>query len=99
MKRLLLVITICVLLFIAASGAWYVLRLHNNNKPITHTPSSVTGSKKLNEKLGNIVMSAKQYCKTNRFNTQICFFADMSMESGKSRFFVYDMNKDSIMIG
>ena len=40
--------------------------------------------------------SIKEYAKANHFNTQYCFLVDMSIPSGKKRFFVYNINKDSI---
>jgi hypothetical protein len=32
----------------------------------------------------------------NKFNTQFCFLADMEIASGKQRFFVYDMKKNTV---
>lgn len=40
--------------------------------------------------------SLKEYAKANHFNTEYCFLVDMSIPSGKKRFFVYNMKKDSI---
>lgn len=37
-----------------------------------------------------------QYVKDNDFNTEYCFLVDMSIPSGKKRFFVYNIQKDSI---
>jgi hypothetical protein len=38
----------------------------------------------------------KEYAKANHFNTDYCFLVDMSLPSGKNRFFVYNIKKDSI---
>ncbi len=38
----------------------------------------------------------KNYAKANHFNTEYCFLVDMSIPSGKKRFFVYNMKKDSL---
>jgi len=37
-----------------------------------------------------------KYVKENDFNTEYCFLVDMSIPSGKKRFFVYNIRKDSI---
>ncbi len=39
---------------------------------------------------------AEQFVKKNDFNTEYCFLVDMSIPSGKKRFFVYNMQKDSV---
>ena len=36
------------------------------------------------------------YAKANHYNNRICFLVDMSIHSGKNRFFVYNMQKDNI---
>src|SRR5215204_2326337 len=37
------------------------------------------------------------FIKKNHFNSQLCFFVDMSISSGKNRFFVYDLAGDSVL--
>ena len=39
---------------------------------------------------------AEAFVKKNDFNTEYCFMVDMSIPSGKKRFFVYNMQKDSV---
>jgi hypothetical protein len=43
-------------------------------------------------------MGLKKYLKANNFNTTHCFLIDMNIESGKKRFFVYNLLKDSVEI-
>src|SRR6202012_152012 len=38
----------------------------------------------------------KGYLEKNNFNTDYCFMIDMSIAPGKKRFFIFDLNKDSI---
>ena len=38
----------------------------------------------------------KDYVAENNFNTEHCFLVDMSIPSGKNRFFIYNLKKDSI---
>jgi hypothetical protein len=37
------------------------------------------------------------YARQHGYNTNTCFLIDMSIESGKNRFFVFDLQKDSIL--
>lgn len=49
------------------------------------------------DKLQNYGNKAKLFCKQRGFNTVTCFLIDMSRPAGKNRFFVYDMQKDSVI--
>src|SRR5689334_8508305 len=40
--------------------------------------------------------SIKEYAMTNHYNTEYCFLIDMSIPSGKNRFFVYSLKKDEV---
>jgi hypothetical protein len=40
--------------------------------------------------------SIKQYAKVNNYSIDYCFLIDMSIPSGKKRFFVYNLKKDSV---
>jgi hypothetical protein len=42
------------------------------------------------------VNEAEQFVIANNFNEEYCFMVDMSIPSGKRRFFVYNLKKDSI---
>lgn len=48
------------------------------------------------DRLKQQAASIEGYAKANHFNTQYCFLVDMSIPSGKKRFFIYNMKKDSI---
>jgi hypothetical protein len=48
---------------------------------------------KLDVNAGQAMVFAQQ----NHFNTSICFMVDMRVESGKSRFFVYDLQKKQVL--
>ncbi len=39
----------------------------------------------------------KEYVTVNNFNTEYCFLADMSIPSGKNRFFIYNLKMDSLV--
>lgn len=47
-------------------------------------------------KLQSKAASAKAFVKQNHFDTSVCFLIDMSLPANHNRFFVYDLQKDSI---
>lgn len=49
------------------------------------------------EKLGKKANAAKEFANSRNYNQQVCFFIDMSLPSGQSRFFIYDLKKDSVI--
>lgn len=40
----------------------------------------------------------KRFVLAGGFNTSVCFLIDMNIASGKNRFFVYDLGKDSVVL-
>ncbi|MEI7734284.1 MAG: murein L,D-transpeptidase catalytic domain-containing protein [Ferruginibacter sp.] len=73
-------------------------------KPKFSKQATISSFKHFNETGSNkILLRLKQkaddlaiYAKAHGYNTEYCFMADMKIESGKSRFFVYNIKKDSI---
>ena len=43
------------------------------------------------------VMELKKYAAVHSFNTSVAFLVDMNIANGKKRFFVYDLQKDSLL--
>lgn len=82
---------VCLLL---ASAAWYYSK-YNPGK--THRTVKDISNKKLMTRLTGHARPLLAYAKQHGYNTQTCFLIDMSMESGKNRFFIYDLKKDSVM--
>lgn len=64
--------------------------LHLPKKEVTYTIEN-----KVKEKLEQKVIAAKKFVQQKNFNEAVCFFIDMSLPSGQSRFFLYDLKKDS----
>lgn len=52
---------------------------------------------KITERLALHAGDAKQFVKQHQFNKALCLFVDMSIESGKKRLFIYDLQKDSVV--
>ncbi len=48
------------------------------------------------EKLQSKAAEAAAFVNQRNYNNQVCFLLDMSLPSGQSRFFVYDLKKDTI---
>ena len=59
-----------------------------SNNPITN---------KTEEKLEQKAAAAKLFVQKKGYNENVCFLIDMSLASGQTRFFIYDMKKDSIL--
>lgn len=96
MRKLLSVTLLLLFIFVIASGGWYYskFRVAKNAKSATIAPSlDSVMEKKLNLHLSYLHerVAAKNY------NNTIAFVIDMHIESGKNRFFVVDLNNDSIM--
>lgn len=49
--------------------------------------------KRLSEK----ALEAKDFCKKNNMNTDFCFLIDLSIHSGKNRFYLYDLETKKII--
>ena len=45
-----------------------------------------------------MALPLKKYLAVNNYNSKICFLADMNLPSGRNRFFVYDLQKDSVIL-
>ena len=94
-------LTATVLLLLASISAiayflWY--------KPKFSSAAAKTAFKpKKDENAKNVLIRLKQkaedialYAKEHAYNSQYCFMVDMKIESGKKRFFVYNLKKDSV---
>lgn len=93
MKRILLIALITVLVFTLASAAWYYSKLHGS-KP--HTTATILEDDKLKQLLKEQAGNILPYAKKNNYNTGLCFLINMQIASGTNRFFVYDLQKDSV---
>jgi hypothetical protein len=65
----------------------------NNSTKKTEEPSAVK-----NAELMNIAFKANAFAAKNAFSTKYCFLIDMSIASGRNRFFVYDLENNSITL-
>ena len=66
----------------------------NNNRPFSFFPDPENEPNILPVKEKTLAL--QKYAADNGFNNDRCFLADMKISSGKKRFFVYNLKKDSI---
>ena len=50
----------------------------------------------INERLSKKVIEARAFCEKRKMNTAYCFFVDLSVHSGKNRFYIYDFKLNKI---
>jgi len=88
---------LCLALIGSLAFAWF-------SQPASFTKTkSGTGKnfkvldKKPFKKIKTKATEAKKFINANNYNNTFCFLVDMSMGSGQMRFFVYDLEKDSIL--
>lgn len=78
---------------------WFKPVLHKSSKSTT-----VISTKKLKDKSETILrlnkkaLLARDYIEAHDFNEEFCFLIDMRIASGEKRFFVYNLQEDSIEI-
>jgi hypothetical protein len=92
LSAMLLLITISI--SSAAYFLWYNPKFKATN---TFTPKKTTATNYvLLQRLQKKALEVFNYANTHNYNTKHCFLIDMKVESGKNRFFVYNIKKDSI---
>ena len=96
------VVTGSLLLTISAFGYffWYKPKFddHPKNQSFAFTGNNAKEKKETLLRIKRKATLAKAYDTNHDFNTEYCFLLDMRIASGKSRFFVYNLEKDSVEI-
>lgn len=77
---------------------WYKPKFRDNSseKGLSIPGNRTFDSKEVIPRLKLKAALAKEYVKKHSFNLTHCFLLDMKIPSGKNRFFVYDLKKDSV---
>lgn len=96
MRKFLAVILPLILIFLITSGSWYYSKFHTAKSAAlkTTTPSLDSISE---EKLIHHISFLKQRAVSKNYNADNAFVTDMSIESGKKRFFVIDLKNNSVI--
>jgi hypothetical protein len=69
---------------------------HKKNAASIKTPAAHAKEKSAFKKIRAKATEARDFAEDNGYNSSFCFLVDMSVASGKNRFFVYDFAKDTI---
>ena len=85
----------CAILIIAAS--WLALEKKNNSAHLPGKKTDPAFDKATTIKLKEKADIARSFVLRKEYNNKICFFIDMSLPSGKPRFFIYDLAADSLV--
>lgn len=85
----------CILLLIGIFGLSFACR-NNNEEPLINCSSKPVFS--YEEKLKSEITEIRRFLgKSPKYNSDIAFFLDMKIESGKSRFFIYDLKHSKLL--
>lgn len=96
MKKILLSILVVLGLGIVFIAYQYRTLFTKTTTKSLHEKTVITKDTLLLQKLKKQSKRLSIYAQVNNYNTSNCFLIDMSIHSGKNRFFVYNMQKDSI---
>lgn len=96
MKRIFFVTLALFITLLVLGSGWYLSKF----RPLPKT--SARHSKPLVNKALKLTLDtkgsdAKKFVKANGYNNKICFLVNMTIESGRNRFFVYDLQNDSVI--
>jgi hypothetical protein len=95
MKKLL---ALLIFMLIASSAFYYFLPSYSKySLPFISIPPSKEKKDIVATKLKNQAVSALGFTQKNKLSNQYCFLIDMSLPSGRNRFFIYDLKGDSVI--
>jgi uncharacterized protein YxeA len=75
---------------------WYKPKFTNKTAQFAVSVKEKDNNRKVFARLKQKAEEIAGYAKEQGYNTQYCFMADMKIESGKKRFFVYNLLRDSV---
>jgi hypothetical protein len=90
------------ILLAAMAAAPFVWKHFNKTAAVANLNNSFIKKKKEAKatefiRLQNFADKLEQYARENNYNTRYCFLIDMTIACGSNRFFVYDIQKDSVL--
>jgi len=78
------------------SGGWYYSRFHLSKRALTKTIDASSDSVNKNSLSSHISALQKRTLSKN-YNNEVAFFIDMSIESGKKRFFIVNLKTNTLI--
>jgi hypothetical protein len=88
------------LFFIITATVVFVVQLSKPRPAEPAKPQRTTTASRLpdpRKKLLNIGRAAKKFCSGKGYSTSVCFLVDMSLPSGKKRFFIFDLQNEKTL--
>lgn len=82
----------CSLALVAISGLYF-----SRFREAKEEHSKPNINSRLRLKINSRADQVREFVKKNRYNNEVCFLIDMSIESGANRFFVFDLKHDSVV--
>ncbi len=98
MKLFFTALLFCASLSALAYFFWYKPKFNKHTAAKTFAVTKSKTDNEVKERITSHAASINKYAKANGCNTQYCFLVDMKVASGKNRFFVYNLAKDSVEI-
>ena len=97
LRRIMLSMAIVTITTLALAGHYYYKGFFIPLHRTATTPSSSTVAEAERERIDTKAATLKIWLQQHHFNNELCFLVDMRIHSGKNRFFVYSLLKDSII--
>lgn len=101
LRRIVLSVGILSVVTVAVAGHYYYKGfyrpLHRRASSEAAWSASSVSETEL-QRLSAKAAEEKVFLQKHGYNTGLCFLVDMQLPSGKNRFFVYDLRKDSILL-
>jgi hypothetical protein len=88
-----------IIIILTGAVIYALANMYQNKKIFSFAAPKPESSKKtikITAMLQEKAKEVKTFTIKNNFNTQLCFLVNLSLPSGSNRFFVYDLQKDSI---
>lgn len=96
MKLFFTALLFCTSISALAYFFWYKPKFSKHATAKTFAVKKSEMDREVKERMVSHTGSLSKYAKANGCNTQYCFLVDMKVASGKKRFFVYNLQKDSV---
>ncbi|HEY6899305.1 MAG TPA: murein L,D-transpeptidase catalytic domain family protein [Puia sp.] len=91
LRRIALSIGILITVSLAVGGHYYYKGYYRHSRRVSLADPEVL-------RVGEKAAVCRPWLRQHGFNSEFCFLVDMGMPSGKARFFVYDLRKDSVVL-
>ncbi|MGN6492533.1 MAG: murein L,D-transpeptidase catalytic domain-containing protein [Agriterribacter sp.] len=95
MRKLIFALLLLIAFFIITAAGWYYSRFHQPKTTATAL-AKITADSAFAGKLSGFRSRLLEYAAAKNYNKQTGFMVDMSLPSGENRFFVVDLEKDSV---